>query len=190
MLREILRKMSKDDSSLQLKSLEQVLQLGHSIAQQDSQERLNEARLLQGQEKRRVGAGNGRTPSHRRPAAAVAVSGGSAGIASSSFTAHSHRSSNGSGNGGGGGSSSSGSRGQNSLNSSMVDETSDLDTSFPPSTLPSRSNTSAASRQQVFTPKPAQSNPNGSISRLAKVPGLTPDPSVKKVKKVFGHAVK
>lgn len=36
MLREILRKMSKDDSRVQLKSLEQVLQLGQNIAQLES----------------------------------------------------------------------------------------------------------------------------------------------------------
>ncbi|KAJ1420040.1 hypothetical protein B484DRAFT_133002 [Ochromonadaceae sp. CCMP2298] len=38
MLRDILRKMSRDDSQLQLKSLEQVLQLGHSIAERESRE--------------------------------------------------------------------------------------------------------------------------------------------------------
>lgn len=39
MLREILRKMSKEDSNVRLKSLEQVLQLGQNIVQQDVEEK-------------------------------------------------------------------------------------------------------------------------------------------------------
>ena len=39
MLREILRKMSKDDSHVRLKSLEQVLQLGQNIVHQDMEEK-------------------------------------------------------------------------------------------------------------------------------------------------------
>ncbi len=43
MLREILRKMSKDDSKVQLRSLEQVLQLGQNIANIESSERKKSA---------------------------------------------------------------------------------------------------------------------------------------------------
>lgn len=39
MLRDILRKMSKDDSNVKLKSLEQVLKLGQNIVQNDSEEK-------------------------------------------------------------------------------------------------------------------------------------------------------
>lgn len=39
MLREILRKMSKDDSHVRIKSLEQVLELGHNIVKQDLEEK-------------------------------------------------------------------------------------------------------------------------------------------------------
>lgn len=39
MLREILRKMSKDDANVRLRSLEQVLLLGQNIVQQDSEEK-------------------------------------------------------------------------------------------------------------------------------------------------------
>lgn len=39
MLREILRRMSKDDSHVRIKSLEQVLELGHNIVKQDLEEK-------------------------------------------------------------------------------------------------------------------------------------------------------
>jgi hypothetical protein len=43
MLREILRKMSKDDANVRLRSLEQVLLLGQNIVQQDSEEKKKKA---------------------------------------------------------------------------------------------------------------------------------------------------
>lgn len=41
MLREILRKMSRDDSKVRLKALEDVLQLGNSIAEAEAIDRNN-----------------------------------------------------------------------------------------------------------------------------------------------------
>jgi hypothetical protein len=169
MLREILRKMSRDDSSLQLRSLEQVLQLGHSIAQQDSQERLHEQRQVQAQGHRR-----GRTPSPRR-------GGGSVGAAVQPASSN------------------------NSHNNSFSEHASDLEShgrtpSFRHVPAPAARNghalatpvgTTASSSTPAFTGAAVtpRSGPNGSISRLAKVPGLTPDPSVKKVKKVRAAVV-
>jgi hypothetical protein len=47
MLRDILRKMSKDDSHVRLKSLEQVLKLGQDIVQQDQEEKLKKLQQQQ-----------------------------------------------------------------------------------------------------------------------------------------------
>jgi hypothetical protein len=47
MLRDILRKMSKDDSHVRLKSLEQVLKLGQDIVQQDQEEKLKKQQQQQ-----------------------------------------------------------------------------------------------------------------------------------------------
>lgn len=162
MLREILRKMSRDDSTLQLKSLEQVLQLGHSIAQQDSQERLHELKVAQGHERR-----HGRTPSPRRSAAG----GGhppSGAVAMAPLLG-------------------------DSRSNSFTDHTSDPE-GPPPRRQPVPASAAAGPRP-VAAATPVNlgasgASSNGSISRLAKVPGLTPDPTAKKAKKVFGHAVK
>jgi hypothetical protein len=154
MLREILRKMSRDDSTLQLKSLEQVLQLGHSIAQQDSQERLNEARIAQTRESR-----SGRTPSPRRAgsfsnasappsssAAAVASAPGSQHGHSNSFSDHSHERYGAEG--------------------------------FTPRHEPQSAARNGAG-YPVMTPVAQPRNSNGVITRLAKVPGQTPNASAK-----------
>jgi hypothetical protein len=47
MLRDILRKMSKDDSHVRLKSLEQVLKLGQDIVNQDQDEKKKKQQLQQ-----------------------------------------------------------------------------------------------------------------------------------------------
>lgn len=47
MLREILRKMSKDDSHVRLKSLEQVMQLGQDLVE-ESEEKRKKSPLLTG----------------------------------------------------------------------------------------------------------------------------------------------
>lgn len=174
MLREILRKMSKDDSQLQLKSLEQVLQLGHSIAQQDSQERLGEARLASRSGASGSGSGSGaqssnpavkktgKTPSPRRgrpPANGYADD--SVGLdpsaahedpfaqVQSSQAGHAHS--------------------RNSRETAQPHKRADLS-----------QYTSVASNGRAGT----GSASGGVISRLAKVPGQTPDPTAKKIKKV------
>lgn len=206
MLREILRKMSKDDSQLQLKSLEQVLQLGHNIAQLDSQERLHEARLahshslaaashhstlsnsgnnLSFHSYNQPGGGSGKksskSPSPRRgrpPASSAAfdaegddmytcaqkaayispTSRFRAGNESSSRNDSYRQSSSASGNG------------------------------FDGSLANSSNSAGGANGRAFLTVAQHQQDNGGSrgnvISRVAKVPGLTPDPSAKKIKKV------
>lgn len=158
MLREILRKMSRDDSTLQLRSLEQVLALGHSLAQQDSQERLHEQRLSQGQGHRK-----GRSPSPRRPGA---------GPSGGSYSSH-----------------------NNSFSEQQVsdhDSPQAVRQTQTQSQRPAQRNGfHSASTPSLPTPGSAdvpaaapRVGANGAITRLARVPGLTPDPSAKKTKKV------
>jgi hypothetical protein len=156
MLREILRKMSRDDSTLQLKSLEQVLQLGHSIAQQDSQERLNEARIAQNREGR-----SGRTPSPRRAgsfsnASAAPSSSAAAALASGSGSQHGH-------------------------NNSFSDHSHERygAEGFTPRHEPQSAARNGAGGYPVMTPVVQPRSNNGAITRLAKVPGQTPNASAK-----------
>ena len=204
MLREILRKMSKDDTQLQLKSLEQVLALGHNIAQLDSQERLHEARIAQGHSHaasshsinlssslnsnhQAHGSGKkskspsprkGRPPAHvyDEPFASEDDLYGSG--RESSYPA------------GTGANSSPGSRfrpsGNNGNNSNNNNNGGY-----------NNGGTGASNARVFLSVAQHQQNNNASrgnvISRVAKVPGLTPDPGAKKVKKVsscFVHKMK
>jgi hypothetical protein len=161
MLREILRKMSRDDSTLQLKSLEQVLQLGHSIAQQDSQERLNEARMVQNRENR-----SGRTPSPRR---AGSFSGAAAAPSSSAAAAPA-------------------SAGHQGHNNSFSDHSHDRygAEGYTPRHEPQGAARNGAA-YPAMTPVVQPRSSNGAITRLAKVPGQTPNASAKSgSKKVNG----
>ncbi len=198
MLREILRKMSKDDSQLQLKSLEQVLQLGHNIAQLDSQERLYEARLAH---------------SHSLAAASHHSTLSSSG---NNISFHSYNQPCG-GSGKKSAKSPSPRRGRPPASSGGLEtEGEDMYTSVQKAAYISptsrfragNESSSGKDRPNGFSGAPANNNStnnnagrafltvaqhqqdNGGgrggnvISRVAKVPGLTPDPSAKKIKKV------
>lgn len=196
MLREILRKMSKDDTQLQLKSLEQVLALGHNIAQLDSQERLHEARIAQGHShaasNHSIGLSNslsnsltsglttgsgkkskspsprkGRPPAHVYEEAFASEDDLYGSGRESSYPA------------GTGANSSPGSRFRPSSN---VNNNNNNNGSH------SNGSTGASNARVFLSVAQHQQNNNASrgnvISRVAKVPGLTPDPGAKKVKKV------
>lgn len=182
--------MSKDDSQLQLKSLEQVLQLGHSIAEQDSQERLNEARL---NSNRNGGGGSG--GSAPNGAAAAAAGGNSAPSGRRTGKTPSPR------------------RGRppaNSHSDEALGMDFDLAQEVPPFGHHSQQGQHSQGQQGGVAPTPARPTSqvpqftsaagntgrgggglgggggpsNGAISRLAKVPGQTPNPTAKKTKKV------
>jgi len=200
MLREILRKMSKDDTQLQLKSLEQVLALGHNIAQLDSQERLHEARIAQGHShaasSHSIGLGSSlnsssgqqapgsgkksKSPSPRKGRPPVHVY--DEPFASEDDLYGSGRES--SYPAGTGANSSPGSRfrpsGNNGNNSNNNNNGGY-----------SNGSTGASNARVFLSVAQHQQNNNASrgnvISRVAKVPGLTPDPGAKKVKKVSLH---
>ena len=138
--------MSKDDSQLQLKSLEQVLQLGHNIARQDSQERLNEARQSNNSN-RKATISPRRNRNQNELDASI----------------------------------DSGNNGYNSAASTEAVRATPAHATAPRS----RSIPTSGSANKSFTAIEATPSAGGvAISRLAKVPGQTPDPSVKKIKKV------
>ena len=194
MLREILRKMSKDDTQLQLKSLEQVLALGHNIAQLDSQERLHEARIAHGHSTSNPhGVSNqslnnsltnsgkkaSRSPSPRRgrPPSSIYAEDLDLPVYESRFLGAFTRAvasppSSRAGHGGVSNNYNNNNTNDRNNNRTVGDSTGRVFLS-----VAQHQQNTGASRGNV-------------ISRVAKVPGLTPDPGVKKQKKVFGHAVK
>ena len=161
--------MSKDDSQLQLRALEQVLELGHSIAQQDSQERLHEARVAHAhvqQERRRQ-----RTPSPRR-----ASSTSNAGTSGRSPPMHTPAPR--------GGFLSGGSGAQRSHNNSFTGSDVLAPSGHNPAITTPYTPTAQYNSHNSNISSSSAGRTNGAITRLARVPGQTPDPHAKKVKKV------